>query len=53
MEDFNLENGTMMWDPNIEESIRAQHRGGDDYQNFKLERTDLLSAEERKKRFST
>lgn len=47
MSEFNKLNGTMMWDPNIESCVRAQHSHSEDYQNFKLRRTDLMSFEER------
>tara|TARA_B110000858_G_scaffold181125_1_gene219358 strand:+ start:241 stop:408 length:168 start_codon:yes stop_codon:yes gene_type:complete len=47
MAEYNMANSTMMWDPQIESSIREQHAYGEEYQEFKLERTDLMSRLER------
>lgn len=47
MAEFNMANSTMMWDPQIESSIREQHKYSEEYQDFKLERTDLMSRLER------
>ena len=38
-----------MYDPNIEQHIKEQHTFNEDYQHFTLERTDLLSSQERYK----
>tara|TARA_B100000683_G_scaffold169178_1_gene163098 strand:+ start:346 stop:507 length:162 start_codon:yes stop_codon:yes gene_type:complete len=51
MSEFNAANSTMMWDPQIEASIRAQHKYSEEYQDFKLDRTDLMSRVERLKYF--
>lgn len=49
MHEFNLKFNTIMYDPNIEQQIKEQHRFSEDYQQFQLERTDLLSSQERLK----
>ena len=51
MSEFNAANGTMMWDPQIEASVRAQHVESDEYKDFDLERTDLLTRGERRAYF--
>lgn len=47
MEKFNAVHSTMMYDPQIEEAIRQQHKVSDNYQEFDLKRSDLMSREER------
>ena len=47
MHEFNKKFNTIMYDPNIEQQIKEQHSFSEDYQHFQLERTDLLSSEER------
>ena len=47
MNEYNKRFNTMLFDPMVEQQIKEQHRITEDYQHFKLERTDLLSSEER------
>ena len=47
MNEYNKRFNTMLFDPNVEQQIKQQHKITEDYQHFKLERTDLLSSEER------
>lgn len=47
MQEYNQKFNTIMYDPNIEAQIKEQHQFSEDYQEFKLERTDLLSSKER------
>ena len=51
MREFCRLNKCMMYDPHVEKQIREQHKVSDEFQEFELERTDLLSTEERKKIF--
>ena len=43
----------MMYDPHVEQQIKEQHRVSHEYQEFDLERTDLLSKEERDEFYRT
>ena len=52
MREFNAKHDTMMYDPQIEASIRDQHAESSEFQEFKLERTDLMTREERAKYFA-
>ena len=47
MNEYNKRFNTMLFDPKVEQQIKQQHKITEDYQHFKLERTDLLSSEER------
>ena len=42
-----------MYDPHVEQQIKEQHRVSHEYQEFDLERTDLLSKEERDEFYRT
>jgi len=52
MHEYNKRFRTIMYDPNIEQQIKEQHTFTDDYQHFTLERTDLLSSQERFERLA-
>ena len=47
MKDFSKRFKCIAYDPLIEKAIREQHKESSEYQTFSLERTDLLSTEER------
>lgn len=53
MAEFNREHHTMMFDPQVESAVKAQHSYKEEYQDFELERTDLMTYAERREYFKS